>query len=108
MHGKYDENLLIEGDDEVLLSDVASRYATAAGGTPATKETARLVHRTAYQMAVTYSLINAYTELYPENSIIVEGIRRTTRSLRWALKTCSSRFRNLDVPCFPTQIQIII
>ena len=33
MHGKYDENLLIEGDDEVLLSDVASRYATAAGGT---------------------------------------------------------------------------
>lgn len=74
MHGKYDENLLIEGDDEVLLSDVASRYATAAGGTPATKETARLVHRTAYQMAVTYSLINAYTELYPENSIIVEGI----------------------------------
>ena len=64
----------IEGDDEVLLSDVASRYATAAGGTPATKETARLVHRTAYQMAVTYSLINAYTELYPENSIIVEGI----------------------------------
>ena len=25
-------------------------------------------------MAVTYSLINAYTELYPENSIIVEGI----------------------------------
>lgn len=38
------------------------------------KRTARLVHRTAYQMAVTYSLINAYTELYPENSIIVEGI----------------------------------
>ena len=74
MHGKYDEDLLINGDDDVLQSDTADRYATAAGGTPATETSVRLVNRTAYQTAVTYSLINAFTELYPEKAMVVEGI----------------------------------
>lgn len=74
MHGKYDEDLLITGDDDVLQSDIAARYAIAAGGTPATETNVRLVNRTAYHIAVTYSLINAFTELYPEKSMVVEGI----------------------------------
>lgn len=74
MSGKKNYDLIINGQDDILLSDTAAEYANAAGGKPATDTSAKLDYRTAYHCAVTKALIDAYTEMYPDNAIVVDGI----------------------------------
>lgn len=72
MHGKINYDMVVGGKDAVMSTEAAKQYAIDAQGTVLTDTNGNLNYRTGYHMEVVKTLIDSYTEMYPDNAIVID------------------------------------